>query len=194
MKFKKIWEEVKKYDYKKLLCVRNYVIAGCVALLAVAVVLNATLPRGDGETVDNESTKILGNSILTDANTPTEGDTDEAENFFASAVINRQRVRDEAMAVLREVADSPDAMQDAKEDALESIERMVNEMNCEVNIETLVKAKGFEECVAVISEEKCSVIVKSEGLKDDQVAQILDIVITESDLSPENITIIEKTA
>ena len=98
------------------------------------------------------------------------------------------------MAVLREVADSPDAMQDAKEDALESIERMVNEMNCEVNIETLVKAKGFEECVAVISEEKCSVIVKSEGLKDDQVAQILDIVITESDLSPENITIIEKTA
>ena len=187
MKFKEIWEKVKKYDYKKLLCVRNYVIAGCVALLAVAVVLNATLPRGDGETVDNESTKILGNS-------PTEGDTDEAENFFASAVINRQRVRDEAMAVLREVADSPDAMQDAKEDALESIERMVNEMNCEVNIETLVKAKGFEECVAVISEEKCSVIVKSEGLKDDQVAQILDIVITESDLSAENITIIEKTA
>ena len=63
-----------------------------------------------------------------------------------------------------------------------------------MNIETLVKAKGFEECVAVISEEKCSVIVKSEGLMDDQVAQILDIVITESDLSPENITIIEKTA
>ena len=28
MQFKELWEKVKKYDYKKLLCARNYVIAG----------------------------------------------------------------------------------------------------------------------------------------------------------------------
>lgn len=55
-------------------------------------------------------------------------------------------------------------MQETKNQALKSIEDMVAEMNSEVNIETLVKAKGFEECVAVISDEKCSIIVKSEGL------------------------------
>ena len=70
MQFKELWEKVKKYDYKKLLCARNYVIAGCVALLVVAVILNATLggSGGDEDVLGNESTKILGNSVLTDAN------------------------------------------------------------------------------------------------------------------------------
>ena len=136
--------------------------------LVVAVILNATLggSGGDEDVLGNESTKILGNSVLTNANADgNEGtDTETAEDFFASAVINRQRVRDEAMETLRQVADSPDAMQETKNQALKSIEDMVAEMNSEVNIETLVKAKGFEECVAVISDEKCSIIVKSEGL------------------------------
>ena len=195
MQFKELWEKVKKYDYKKLLCARNYVIAGCVALLVVAVILNATLggSGGDEDVLGNESTKILGNSVLTDANA--DGDdagTETTEDFFASAVVNRQRVRDEAMDVLRQVADSPDAMQETKNQALKSIEEMVAEMNNEINIETLIKAKGFEECVAVISEEKCSIIVKSEGLTAEQVAQILDIAISESKLAADDITIVEK--
>ena len=49
MQFKELWEKVKKYDYKKLLCARNYVIAGCVALLVVAVILNATLGGSGGD-------------------------------------------------------------------------------------------------------------------------------------------------
>ena len=195
MQFKELWEKVKKYDYKKLLCARNYVIAGCVALLVVAVILNAALggSGGDEDVLGNESTKILGNSVLTDANA--DGDdagTETTEDFFASAVVNRQRVRDEAMDVLRQVADSPDAMQETKNQALKSIEDMVAEMNNEINIETLIKAKGFEECVAVISEEKCSIIVKSEGLTAEQVAQILDIAISESKLAADDITIVEK--
>ena len=195
MQFKELWEKVKKYDYKKLLCARNYVIAGCVALLVVAVILNATLggSGGDEDVLGNESTKILGNSVLTDANA--DGDdagTETTEDFFASAVVNRQRVRDEAMDVLRQVADSPDAMQETKNQALKSIEDMVAEMNNEINIETLIKAKGFEECVAVISEEKCSIIVKSEGLTAEQVAQILDIAISESKLAADDITVGEK--
>lgn len=197
MQFKELWEKVKKYDYKKLLCARNYVIAGCVALLVVAVILNATLggSGGDEDVLGNESTKILGNSVLTDANADgDDGDagTETAGDFFASAVVNRQRVRDEAMEVLRQVADSPDAMQETKNQALKSIEDMVAEMNNEINIETLIKAKGFEECVAVISEEKCSIIVKSEGLTAEQVAQILDIAISESKLAADDITIVEK--
>ena len=198
MQFKELWEKVKKYDYKKLLCARNYVIAGCVALLVVAVILNATLggSGGDEDVLGNESTKILGNSVLTDANADgNEGtDTEDGRGLLRlrRVTANRQRVRDEAMETLRQVADSPDAMQETKNQALKSIEDMVAEMNSEVNIETLVKAKGFEECVAVISDEKCSIIVKSEGLTAEQVAQILDIAISESKLAADDIKILEK--
>ena len=92
MQFKELWEKVKKYDYKKLLCARNYVIAGCVALLVVAVILNATLggSGGDEDVLGNESTKILGNSVLTDANADgNEGTDTETEIGRASC---RERV------------------------------------------------------------------------------------------------------
>ena len=115
MKFKEIWEKVKKYDYKKLLCVRNYVIAGCVALLAVAVVLNATLPRGrrrNGGQRKHQNTRKLH----TDRREHTDGGRHRRSGKLFCFRRHKQTaaLRDEAMAVLREVADSPDAMRTQK--------------------------------------------------------------------------------
>ena len=62
----------------------------------------------------------------------------------------------------------------------------------ESNIETLIKAKGFEECVAVINGEKANVIVKSEGLQPNDLSQILEIVYLQAGILPENVTIMEK--
>lgn len=65
-------------------------------------------------------------------------------------------------------------------------------MAMESNIETLIIAKGFEECVAVISGEDASIVVKSDGLQAAQIAQINEIVYNEAGISPVNITIIER--
>ena len=83
-------------------------------------------------------------------------------------------------------------MPDAREEALRSIATLVDEMNVEANIEMLVKSKGFEDCVAIVSDGKCSVIVRSEGLMEDEVAQILAIAVEQSGISAPGITIIEK--
>ena len=39
--------------------------------------------------------------------------------------------------------------------------------------------------------EKCTVIIKTKGLKNSQVAQIKDVVITETDIDSEKISIVE---
>jgi len=62
----------------------------------------------------------------------------------------------------------------------------------EANIETLIKAKGFTECVAVINDDNISVIVNSESLMPSQIAQITEIVYEVAEIIPSNITIIEK--
>ena len=59
-------------------------------------------------------------------------------------------------------------------------------------IESLIKAKGFEECVAVINGDKANIIVKSEGLRPNQLSQILEIVYLQADILPANVTISEK--
>ena len=65
-------------------------------------------------------------------------------------------------------------------------------MQNESNIETLVKAKGFEECVAIISDNSVSVIVSADELKAAEAAQILAIVYDTTGISPENVSIINK--
>ena len=77
-------------------------------------------------------------------------------------------------------------------EASAKISKIAVDMQNEKNIETLVKAKGFEECVAVISEDAVSVIVKAESLQANEAAQILTIVYETTGISPEKVSIINK--
>ena len=88
--------------------------------------------------------------------------------------------------------DDAASLDSAKEQALKDIATMAKVIENESNIETLVKAKGVEECVAVINGEKANVIVKSEGLRPNDLSQILEIVYLQAGILPENVTIMEK--
>ena len=90
------------------------------------------------------------------------------------------------------VVDDATAIGASKEQALADIAAIAANIEMEANIESLIKAKGFEECVAVISGDKANIVVKSEGLKPNQLSQILEIVYLQADIVPANVTISEK--
>ena len=73
--------------------------------------------------------------------------------------------------MLQGVVDDADALDSAKEQALADIAAIAATIEKEANIESLIKAKGFEECVAVINGDKANIIVKSEGLKPNQLSR-----------------------
>lgn len=114
------------------------------------------------------------------------------ENYFTATVLNRQQSRDEAIDVLKMVSESAESSEEAKAEATEKISQIAVDIQNENNIETLVKAKGFEECVAVISDNYVSVIVKAESLQAAEAAQILAIVYDTTGINPENVSIINK--
>lgn len=116
----------------------------------------------------------------------------ESEEYFASAVLSRQKARDEAIGVLQQVVDSVDAVEDVKNEAYSGINTIAKEIESESNIEQLVLAKGFEQCLAVVNENSASIIVKSDGLLANEVAQIKEIVYEQSGVHPKDIKIIEK--
>ena len=60
----------------------------------------------------------------------------------------------------------------------------------QVNIENLVKAKTGSECVAVISDDSVEIIVKETALNSGTVLQIKEIVMDNTDIEAEKITII----
>ena len=126
-----------------------------------------------------------------DSSAQTGGDT-TAENYFTATALNRQQSRDEAIDVLKMVSQSDEATEEAKAEATAKISQIAVDIQNENNIETLVKAKGFEECVAIISDNAVSVIVKAESLQAAEAAQILAIVYDTTGINPENVSIINK--
>lgn len=169
---------------------RNIVICVMVLLVAASVCINWALYSGA------QTPPADDQAGATDGNTEQTGTNDESDNvasYFASVQISRQQARDEALEVLQLVIDSDSAVESAKAEAIADVSRIADEIAAEANIETLVKAKGFEDCIAVINDGNASVVVKTESaLLQNQVAQIMEIVYEQANISPENIKITEK--
>lgn len=197
MNIKELGQKIKQTDCKKLFGTKTFLIVCCVVLVAVSLLVASLIDAqtGDKNTVKDESeSKTLGNSVLTDT---TSGDElkdaiADGEDYFAVSAINRQKTRDEAISLLQAIADNPDSMPDAAAEALASINAMAKQMEAEADIEALVKAKGFEDCVAVISDSGCTVIVRSDGLITEQVAQILEIAMQQTSFPAAKITVVQK--
>ena len=175
--------------------VRNLVIVLSVLLIGVAVYVNWTIFGVEADVTDpgNQGSGVqAGTNEENGDSAPAGGEKEEDSNFFAASQIERQRARDEAIEVLQGVVDDAASLDVAKEQALADIAAIAATIETEANIESLIKAKGFDECVAVINGDKANIIVKSEGLKPNQLSQILEIVYLQADILPANVTISEK--
>ncbi len=168
---------------------RNIVIAAAVLLIGVAVWTNWLFFSDSGDGYDGYDDVNGGVADVGGAETDASGDS-----YFATMQVSRKRARDEALEVLQSVVDSADADEAVKAQALTDINRLALEMSAESNIETLVMAKGFEDCVAVINGDTATIVVKAKGesLLANEIAQINEIVYEQAQIRPVNIKITER--
>ena len=189
MKFEQMKEKVKGFCQR--VGKRNFVIIGAVLLIGVAIAVNVALISGKKDGHDYSDGSGMDGTTTPSTNVVVE-QPDDVDSYFASVQLNRQQTRDEAIEVLQSVVDNQSSTETAKNEALAEINKMAKIMETEANIETLIIAKGFEECVAVISNEKATIVVKSDGLQAAHVAQINEIVYQQSGILPVNVTITER--
>jgi stage III sporulation protein AH len=183
---------------------RQLIIVGTVLLIGAAVAVNWLMFSGEGEGgydgYQSASYLITSHGSADEKNNLSagqegaEGDevTDVSDSYFASTQVSRQRARDEAIEVLQGVIDNEKSDDATKAQALADISQIARDMEAEANIETLIKSKGFEQCVAVINGDAASIVVKSDGLIASQISQINEIVYEQAGISPVKITIIQK--
>ncbi len=184
----------RKAGAKNLIIICAVLVCGVAVLLNFILAANGDTPAsGDGYKIDpSELASKLEDAADTEANADADADTSLKDSYFDSAVLNRDKARDEAIEVLSAVLTSDSAIDEVKSQAEADIAAIAAAIELEANIEELIKAKGFEECVAVINGELASVIVKSDGLLPNEVAQITEIVYSQSGILPVNLTITEK--
>lgn len=172
---------------------RNLIIAGVVLLIGVAVILNWAIFAGRDDGFDYSANAGMSGSDAA-GTTPASLDSGNAtaDSFFSSTQVSRARARDEALEVLQAVVDSASSDEATKTQALADISQIAKDMEAESNIETLVVAKGFEQCVAVISSGTVNVVVKAEKLTQSDIAIINEIVYDQSGIKPANVKIVQK--
>ncbi|MBQ8440434.1 MAG: SpoIIIAH-like family protein [Clostridia bacterium] len=168
---------------------RNLIIACAVLLIGAAVWLNFILFSGNDKNEGYDGYDQPSGNISDSLN----NSQDDAENtYFSATLVSRQKARDEALEVLQAVVDNVEASETVKNEALAGISAIADEIQKEANIESLITAKGFEKCVAVLNGDKASIIVSADSLQPAQIAQINTIVYEQAGIEPSGVTIIHK--
>lgn len=184
---------------------RNAVIVAIVLFVGAAVYLNWSYNKGEAAAADadpDQTAKILGQASLVsgdDGEGILQTGTEELDvkeivsGYFATARLNRQQARDNALELLQQAAEDTQADQNMIDEANASIQTMAAYTLAEAQIENLIVAKGYADCICFIDESSASVVVSAteSGLNDGDVARIAEIVHEETGLAVSQVKIIE---
>lgn len=105
------------------------------------------------------------------------------------AKLLKEQTRAKNKATLLDVIGNEYLSDDQKQQAVNSMVEMTRIAEKEAAAEILLEAKGFSDVVVSISGNGVDVVVNAASLTDAQRAQIEDIVMRKTDISPENIII-----
>mgnify|MGYP000857325104 CR=1 FL=1 len=186
---------------------RQLVLAALVVALGAAVYLNwalsgnTQLPATDavasgrelGETLlvnasGAESANSAGGSSAAKGASSTAG-----ENYFTNARLSRQKSRDEAVETLKKVVSGSEGNESTKQTAVSQANTIAQDIVRETEIESLIKAKGFEDCVVFLQGGECSVVVKTKAsVSQDDAIIVRDIVASQAGISYDKINIVER--
>ena len=170
---------------------RNWIILSAVLLIGAAVYLNYLWFYDPADAIGYGGNNMVdaGANVSGDASAASAGDAD----YFTAAELSRKQTRDEAIEVLQTVVRNTDEDSEEHATALSGISVIAVNMEREANIESLIEAKGFSPCVAVVNGDKASIVVShDEELSSADNARICTIVYEQTGILPQNVTIIRK--
>ena len=172
---------------------RNLTMLAVLMFVCSAVALNWTYNNRwgtpDAEMVYAEDEAMLAAQASFEESLLTTG-----SEYFAEARLTRQLSRDEALSLLETAASSES--QETIDSVMNAISVMATCSMQESQIENLLIAKDFEDCVVYIGNESVTVAVPSpsEGLSEEAVARITEIICSETDYEASQLSIIEVKA
>lgn len=187
------------------------IISVALLLLCAAVYLNwnygktkdeaesvSTINSAEAERLTSDSERFEEKEWKIDK-TVSETDTDENERltrlgtYMDGMRLELETTRDGEITLLQQTSVDESISSEAKENAQTAMAQIASNAVTESQIESLVMAKGFVDCIAIIGDSGVNVIVvpEKEGLLSSDVAKITDIVISETGCSATDIKVVE---
>lgn len=182
--------------WKKNLVAAAVLVTVCAGIYANWVYTEKNAIESLSDTLDYEKL-MMNESELTSSDSL----STTAEDYFAAVRLSRQQARDNAIHLLQdamayvETANTGSGTGSGNKTTESSVELedIVQTALSEARIESLIIAKGYQDCVAYMTPEGISVAVAAPegGLQQEDVAVIADVVMTQSDYGMNSIRVVE---
>ncbi|MCH3972266.1 MAG: SpoIIIAH-like family protein [Oscillospiraceae bacterium] len=197
---------------------RQLVLAALVVALGAAVYLNWRFSNGNQVLAkDAAASRDLGQVQLVNAGeasssaassgnpsaassassaaSSTKAAASSGSDYFTEARLNRQKARDNAAQMLEKTLTDAGSSDAAKKEAVKQSADLAQNQLKESNAESILKAKGFSDCVVFLENGECSVVVKEGSTNMENAALLVkDTVSGQTGVSYDKIKVIEQKA
>ncbi|MBE7092455.1 MAG: SpoIIIAH-like family protein [Clostridiales bacterium] len=115
----------------------------------------------------------------------------ETASFFSTYKNERMANREEEMTYLDSVIANANTDTETINEAQQMKMEIVANMELESTLEGLLVAKGFEDAIVTFGSTSVNVVIKDAELTSAKVAQILDVVTTETQYTASEVKVIQ---
>lgn len=177
--------------------------------IALADIGDATLVSSNdiigGDTTETNTTNTIENELSNNTTSTDSESTNTNEmaqtsttvssskdDYFTKSKLERDTMYSQMIETYEKVLNSSNSLETQKQAATQEITKINETKNSIMICENLIKTKGFENCIVFVNGQSVSVIVGVSEIKQEEVAQIQNIVSRELSATIENIHISTK--
>ena len=139
------------------------------------------------ETKENDK-----NTVQNEINTSTTVTENSGDQYFAELRLERDKMYSQMLESYQKILSNNQISETQKEISENEIKKINDTRNAIMIAENLIKNKGFQDLIIFINGDSISIIVKAKELKEEQIAQIQNIISRELKGEIENIHISNK--
>lgn len=141
----------------------------------------------------NSTNNVISSSeIITSENTTVETNSSNSDDYFVKSKLERDTMYSQMIETYEKVLNSTNSLETQKQSATEEIQKINETKNSIMICENLIKTKGFENSIIFVNGESISIIIGTEEIKQEEIAQIQNIIAREMKADIENIHIATK--
>ena len=168
---------------------------------------NTSNTTNQTNTINNENTNTTNNTVNTENTANTQNTVNQGENasqqenqiqetssqvsdeYFTKSKLERDTMYSQMLETYEKILNSSNALETQKQSATEEITKINNTKNSIMICENLIGTKGFPNNVVFANGDSITAIIGATELKQEDVAQIQNIISREMGASIENIHI-----
>ena len=143
----------------------------------------------NNENTINTTNTTNDNSDSNSETTQTSAQTSTDDDYFTKSKLERDTMYSQMLESYENILNSTNSLETQRQLATDEIKKINDIKNSIMICENLIKTKGLDQCVIFVNGDSISVIIKSDELTQEEVAQVQNIISREMNAKIENIHI-----